>query len=201
MDQNIHQPVEQLIEELRSSGYHGREPRLASLPPRLGTRLAAIRQLEVAAEQAASLWLDGGMSSHDTWEFIRLSFLPRMLALVEIIERTFPAADCPPSIRRLIEQFASDEMNATDCSPAVVSILVAVMVLRQLHEFPDSSGRTFVPFSSNVHSEFFARCVGTLGWPPFDASERLLLVELSRRIDACQHVFQARPTSSKSLAS
>jgi len=201
MDQNSQQAVEQLIEELRSSGYYGHEPRLASLPPRLGTRLAAIRQLEVAAEQAASLWLDGGMNSHDTWEFIRLSFLPRMLALVEIIERTLPATDCLVSIRRLVEQLGSDEMNATDCSPAVVSILVAVMVQRQLNESPDLSGRAFVPFSSNVHSEFLARCVDTLGWPPFDANEHSLLVELSRRIDACQHVLQARPTSSKSLAS
>jgi hypothetical protein len=192
-----HQRLETVVEELRLSGCHGRAPELATLPTAEGTRLVALRQLEIAAEQAAAAWLD---EPADSSGLVRDCFLPRMLGLVEIYERTLPATRVPSSLRRLVEELGLSGTTGATAGPSVCCVLVATMALRQFHEASERDA-CFAPFSSNIHPDFFARCTRTLGWTPFDASSHSVLSQLVARVEQCKHALQARPVPSTSLAS
>ena len=75
------QQMQELVEELRSTGYHGREAWLPKIERRKGTMIAAIRQLEVCASQMVSPWFDAAMDESELWSFLRSSFLPRLASL------------------------------------------------------------------------------------------------------------------------
>src|SRR5258707_5588110 len=78
--------IDSLIEELRASGCHGREPWISTINPNLGTCLVALRQLEVCAEQMVAAWLDGDMDDDELCKFIRLSFGPRLQCLANRLD-------------------------------------------------------------------------------------------------------------------
>jgi hypothetical protein len=201
----MREQMQTLVEELRSTGYFGRDQALAGMPSAWGTRIAALRQLEVIASQAAACWLDAEMSLRQTLEFIQTSFVPRMLALVEIIDQPIGQRPFATSLRELIARLSGDNDGS-----AVVSILVGAMVMRQFHEAVIAYyqrweevawSQVFSAHSSNVAPEFFARCTSKLGWTPFDAKDGCPLVELAKRVDSGQRLQTAQGVSCEVPAS
>jgi len=148
MQAGIRQHIENLVEDLRSSGYHGRDSVIAWAPPHVGTRVTAARQLEVIACQIASAWVD--LRETDIWDdFIQTGFIPRLLALAEIIDDTIKLSTAElrqstegftmlevawDGTRLLIERVKGNAVAVADRSVCIVTLLEAAMVVRQCAE-------------------------------------------------------------------
>jgi hypothetical protein len=189
------QQIQDLVEELRSTGYHGRDAWLQGVEPRKGTRIAAIRQLEVCSSQMASSWVEGVMDEQELWALFRSHFLPRILAIEAIIDSTFATpkvsfGDEDASIRQVCAAIRSqvEAIEHEDAHPNygvfAVILLVSVMVLRQLAEAQklDSEARNQFMFeSTNVARPFMLQCLAKSGFTP-DLREGTPLRELAERI-------------------
>jgi hypothetical protein len=162
----------QLVEELRSSGYRGRDLAISTAHPDLGTCITAIRQLEALVSQMASACLDGDMDAVELSELINASFAPRIASLAEIIDATIErhVAEQEPLPQWYAEwagshvfygawrgvQFLIDRIDqkfGTINFELIVFLLVAVVALRQWVEraFAQNGGSAvFSAGSSNV---------------------------------------------------
>jgi hypothetical protein len=191
------QRIQELVEELRSTGYHGRDTWLPSIDRREGTTIAAIRQLEVCASQMVSPWFDAVMDEQELWSFLRSHFSPRLLALEEIIESNsvslpirFDAGDLSfrtvwAVIRRWIKGIGGVN-EQPDYGNFVVTFMVSVMVLRQLVEVQNlesTAGDRFVCESTNVAGAFLLQCFAKAGFRPFQVADGASLRQLAERID------------------
>jgi len=133
------QLIERLVEDLRSTGYSGREPRLLRLPEAIGRRYTAFRQLEVIAAQMAAVWLDSELEDEESTEFMAMNFLPRAFALVEIIDCSFTTRDSASlifrswqGVRRLLDRMHHSDRAEWKAGDSVVALLVGAMVLCQI---------------------------------------------------------------------
>lgn len=184
----IQQPIQNLIEELRATGYYGSDPELPAMDHRRGTLIAAVRQLEVCVSQMAAAWLDDALEEQELWRFAEVSFFPRLSSLAEIIETASPAEDRPAflnawsGVRRLI---AKASVETQGYGEFVVTLLIAAMVLRQLAELDADRGgaeRPFVCESTNVADSFFSQCCRRATIRPLDASTDSSLQQMAERI-------------------
>lgn len=200
MDHSSTHRTKELIENLRQDGYRGQDPWIGQLPARAGTRIVALRLYEISAEQIASLWLDGEMKCQEIQQTIRDSFLPRARVLATLFEQTCLDAECPYSLERLLEQFDVN-LGEEKLGKLVVSNLLAAMALRQLYESTDAAQAVFAPRSSNVHPDFFARCIEKASWIPFAASQRPSLTDVLAQIGAAFANDGISWNSSRSLVS
>lgn len=169
-----------LVEKLRSSGYDGRNRSIAEAPRLKGTQITALCQLEVIASQIAVLWLDGDGS--ESKQLIKDNFLSKAAALASIINSTLDERETFTGwsgALRLIEHLQVSEFDDADYGNNVVSLLVAVMVLRQMAE---GSPSNFVAASSNVAPQFYTRCVSAIGKRPFGACDGTSLFQLAGQL-------------------
>jgi len=185
----MNQQIQELVEELRSTGFHGREAWLPSIGRQAGTAIAAIRQLEVCASQMVSPWFDGVMDEQELWFFLRSHFLPRLLSLEEIVDNNvartkilWRGADDDSfhqtwtAIQRQIRAVAATN-ELPDYGEFAVTLLVSVMVLRQWIEAEyskNTTGGCFVGESTNVAGEFFAQSLAKAGFKPLHFAETSL---------------------------
>jgi len=187
--------MEQLIEQLRSSGYHGRDPALAAAPEQLGGFATAIRQLEAMTTQAISVWLDGDMNETESWQMIEVSYLPRISMLESIVAaglnqvKMSTAGD--KSIRQAWQGVQAIIIGLRDRSDKLLfarrdvtfSLMATTMVLRQVVDAeiaPALAHTNFRAYSSNVAPAFFARCTANFRECLFPDPEVVSLAYLCR---------------------
>jgi hypothetical protein len=178
--QRIMDEMKVLVEKLRSSGYDGRNRSIAEAPRLVGTQVTALRQLEVIASQIAVLWLEGDGS--ESRQLIKDNVLTKAAALANIVDATLDERETFigwSGALRLIEQLQISEFDDADYGSNVVSLLVAVMILRQIAE---GSHSNFVAASSNVAPQFFIRCVNEIGARPFGAADGSSLFQLASQL-------------------
>jgi hypothetical protein len=202
MDLKLGRSMEEFVEELRSTGYHGRDRSVADAPAHVGTRVTALRQMELIASQIASAWLDGDMDDGELRQFVAVSFDSKMDSLANIVDSTFPAA--PAHTNELLASKAQEKASSLDgaCRRGVrlirslrsdagaddawpVSLLIAAMVLRQAAErdlLQTSKDEKFCGNSTNVAPEFFKRCVDKVGERLFGAVVGMPLSELESKL-------------------
>jgi len=190
MEQTTDQPIENLLEELRTTGYYGREPTISDAPRDAGTRVVASRLLEVAASQLAVAWLD--LADGSAWDdFILPSVGPRLVALSAILNRKLVtegnrrrsggfglASKVWNELQPLIDRLARDAVSPTERNLFVFEFLQSAMLLRQCSDLEVASPGPipdFSPFSSNVHPDFYQRCIRELqiSSPSFSSSLKL----------------------------
>ncbi len=178
-------PGHDYVEELRATGFHGREPWVASLDHSIGTALAALRQMEVCAEQMASVCLDAGLNDMDnlaTWELIRASFLPRFTKLTEQLENLVPtlairlgSSTAPPddsvlvawhALKSLDSRLHTEDQQTVECAEIVLPLLFAVIALQDAaHRAVNPSGNANLSGATQLSAQFLQRCRLRLGWP------------------------------------
>jgi hypothetical protein len=200
MDHSITHEAKELVENLRQGGYRGQDPWIAQVPPRMGTCIVALRLYEISAEQIASLWLDGGMDVSEVQHTIRDCFLSRARVVAALFEQSCPDSERPFSLERLIEQFDVNH-DEEKLGKLVVSNLLAAMALRQLYESMDVANAAFVPRSSNVHTDFLARCIDKSRWIPFADSPGASLTDFLAQAGASFASGGINLNSSRSLVS
>src|SRR5580700_6200368 len=61
--------------EARRIDFFGRKSAIANLEPEFIEKLVAVRQIELAASQCVSMWLDLDMAGAEMFEFARISLL------------------------------------------------------------------------------------------------------------------------------
>jgi hypothetical protein len=191
--------MEQLVEELRSSGCYGSKPELREAPANLGTRYVAIGRLEDLAVTAATFWEDQETAPSDARALTVSSLAGGLAAAAAIVEQTFAQERQDPSpkccaelqetflaVKSFIKRLTDEGDHAEDHGSEVMSLLVATMVLRQLaeRELNPGASQSFSVQSSAILPEFFNSCVRKLGWIPFNAVSGSRLVDLSRKVTA-----------------
>jgi hypothetical protein len=205
---NTRSDYSMLIEEMRSTGMYGREPKLSAVDPKAGTIIVAIRQLEVCTSQLVPPWLDGRMSNAELFEFMRSNLLERLEAFAVLSHQAFEdyVAEWPAltdEVRltlqswRAIQAFILTLRSATDPADEygahVLTTLLAVMALRQMVEWLFMAETTanpprFVLASSNVAESWVTSAITKLGGNPFEAAFRPPLIEMCRKIARCSAI-------------
>jgi hypothetical protein len=197
----IRRPIEEVIEEIRSSGGYGLQRELAHLDIRTATRLIALRLIENTASQMVALWIQGDMDNQQFWEFGKSCFLPLALEPAEVIQGNLSLSDSVSpgqesflvqwaAIRSRLVSLKTADAARTDFGSCALIFLAAVMVITQWTEsivLPSrtgvASGR-FIMSSSNVAGPFMKAALDKLGWVPFSIDEGAQLQELGGRIAA-----------------
>ncbi|HVW38956.1 MAG TPA: hypothetical protein VHB99_16690 [Pirellulales bacterium] len=167
--------AEDLVEEIRSTGNHGRDPWLAALDDASGSLIAAVRQLEIAVGYFIPPWLESEMSETDLWDLLRSNWHPLAKAYATIAaQRSATSDELLARVTGFVQSFSElDGANRREYGEACVSAVLAVMVLRQRLEAAARSGpeTTSVAMSSNnIAESLLQACFGKLGCIPFGIS-------------------------------
>jgi hypothetical protein len=195
------QSVDHYLEELRASGFHGREPWVAEIDRPLGAAIAILRQIEVCAEQMASVCLDADLNDMDnraTWEMIRASFLPRLVRLVNRLEASAVALidhlDSSPEvcapvaleyIRSLASQLHTDDVQKVDCARVVIPFLFEVYGLdAAVRRAIRPAGASDRNDESQLAPAFLERCRARLRRPLLSAGVQASPEEISGQAGA-----------------
>lgn len=199
-----------IVEHFRSTGYEGREPWIATIDPRIGSRIVAVRQLEACASQPACAWRDEVDGEIELWGFMRDCLLEPLESFVRIIETTLPGDPTSrgermggsnpflvawKTVRRLLRRLRDAVPPEISYAETAVGFLVAAMLLRQIVEAETHGDKTeqtyFSPSSTNVHPTFLPCLIDKLGWEFIGVSVPVLLPELSSRLEAWSRNGQA----------
>jgi hypothetical protein len=178
--------LESMIEEMRTSGYSGREAWISRLPTPLGTEVVAIRQLEAVATQFVSPWLEDVLDASDAWEFLRTNLLERAEELLQIASDAHSNVAPEPTAIELLAEFLSQaragESTHRSYGTFVMCFLFAVMIVRQYLEEVEAIGQhpafEFRFSSSNVAPSFVELAIKKLGRIPLGIQNGDTVVEL-----------------------
>jgi hypothetical protein len=176
-------PDRDYVEELRATGFHGREPWVATLDQSAGTAIATLRQMEICAEQMASVCLDAEPNEDDlvTWQLIRTNFVPRFARLTNRLNGSIHALairleSSPGStddsfliawhaMKSLGLRLSIDDTQSVDCAEIVLPLLFAVISLQTAaHRAANPSGNGDVSGATHLAPAFLQRCRQRLGW-------------------------------------
>lgn len=199
-----------LVENLRATGYDGRELWIPALDPVTGTRVVAVRQLEACATHPACAWRDEVMDEPGLWTFMRGCLLKPVLSFAQIVEASVPAAALRGdangdnyfalawrNVDRLLDRLANAEPSKTSYAETTVNFLLAVMVLRQIVDAEArgaaSDKARFLPFSTNVHPSFLPGLLGKLATTTIDLANPAMLPEFIVRLEATLPSTRADP--------
>ena len=201
MSEIIRRPIAEIIEEIRSSGYFGREPELTELDLPAARRLIALRVIENAASHMVALWIQGDTDNQQCWEFGKSCILPLALHPAEVVQGNLSLSDSVSAgqqsflaqwvaIRSCLASLQTADTARTDFGSCALIFLAATMVITQWTEsmvLPSRAGVApgrFVMSSRNVASSFLKSALDKLGWVPFSIDEGVELQELSDRVVA-----------------
>ena len=189
--------------EARRIDFFGRKSAIANLEPEFIEKLVAVRQIELAASQCVSMWLDLDMAGAEMFEFARISLLEPLAEYVAYGGRSRIGVDIEAShkghnddffwplwnvIRFNVDLLLNAEVHQADFGSSVMNLLFSAMILRQriesewLHANAQKATIAFDMQSTNCACLFLEAASKKLGRVPYGAQAGASLKKLCDRL-------------------